>query len=389
MKKIGKEVLFLKTGKENPRNGESSMVRLTDGRIMFVYTAYFGDDWLDHATARISACFSSDEGETWSDPEVILDKPEDAMNIMSPSAFRMHDGALGLVYLQKDLHEDFGVTCMPLFIRSEDEGRTWSAPVVCGFSEGYYCSVNDSVTLTKSGRIYVPASFSGQRRDILGKMNPAPAPHTADIRIAYSDDNGNNWQMLPHIFETPYPGTPGLFEPGIFEYENGDLWMYARTTYGHQYQSFSRDGGKTWSNVMPNFRFTSPDSPMRVKRMHDMVVAAFNPLPFSPLRDATELWGSPKRTPIVVSVSFDDGQSFTDITKTCECGGLRDFSEHTYLLEDDTKDSYCYPSMIETKDGFLVSYYHSDGGNICLNASKIVKIYQKEDADVFYHHPCQ
>ncbi len=378
MKKIGKEVLFLKTGNGNLRNGESSMVRLKDGRIMFVYTAYRGEDWLDHADARISACFSSDEGETWTAPEVILEKPRDAMNIMSPSVFRMKNGALGMVYLRKDLHEDFGVTCMPLFVSTEDEGKTWSAPVICGFPEGYYCSVNDSILVAKSGRIYVPASFSGKRRDVLGKMNPALAVPTSDIRVAYSDDNGKNWRMLPHIFETPYPDTPGLFEPGLFEHENGDLWMYARTPYGHQYQSFSKDGGKSWTNVTPNFRFTTPDSPMRVKRVKDMVVAVYNPIPYTVICTDTELWGSPKRTPIVVSVSADDAESFTNCTVTSADGGLRNFTKNTYLLEDDTKDSYCYPSILETADGFLVSYYHSDGSDICLQASKIVKIYQNE-----------
>ena len=61
MKKIGREVLFLKTGKGNPRNGEGSFIRLKDGRIMYAYTQYYGDDWNDHATARIAAYYSSDE----------------------------------------------------------------------------------------------------------------------------------------------------------------------------------------------------------------------------------------------------------------------------------------------------------------------------------------
>ena len=378
MKKIGKEVLFLKTGSGNLRNGESTMVRLTDGRIMFVYTAYCGDDWLDHADARISACYSSDEGETWTAPVVMLKKPADAMNIMSPSVFRMKNGALGMVYLRKDIHEDFGVTCMPLFISSNDEGNTWSEPVVCGFPEGYYCSVNDSILVAKSGRIYVPTSFSGTRRDVLGKMNPPLPVPASDIRIAYSDDNGKSWHLLSHVINTPYPGTPGLFEPGMFEHENGDLWLYARTPYGHQYQSFSGDGGMTWTNAMPNFRFTTPDSPMRVKRVHDLVIAVYNPVAYSPVHTAVELWGSPKRTPIAVSVSKDDAKSFTICTVTSADGGFRSFTQNTFLLEDDTKDSYCYPSILETADGFLVSYYHSDGGNICLNASKITKIYRNE-----------
>ena len=61
MKKIGKEVLFLSTGEKNPRNGEGSLLRLKDGRILYAYTQYYGDSWQDHATARVAACYSSDE----------------------------------------------------------------------------------------------------------------------------------------------------------------------------------------------------------------------------------------------------------------------------------------------------------------------------------------
>ena len=40
MKTIGKEVCFLPTSKNNPRNGEGSFIRLNDGRIMYAYTEY-------------------------------------------------------------------------------------------------------------------------------------------------------------------------------------------------------------------------------------------------------------------------------------------------------------------------------------------------------------
>ena len=126
MKKIGKEVLFLKTSENNPRNGESTLLRLKDGRIMHAYTEYYGDDWEDHATARISAVYSSDEGETWSSPRILIQKPEEAQNIMSPSLLRLPDGALGIIYLLKTVEEDGGISCMPMFSRSEDEGETFS-----------------------------------------------------------------------------------------------------------------------------------------------------------------------------------------------------------------------------------------------------------------------
>ena len=74
MKKIGREVLFIPAKDNNLRNGEGSFIRLRNGAIMFGYTEYFGDYWEDDATARIVAITSYDEGETWQDKKVIIEK---------------------------------------------------------------------------------------------------------------------------------------------------------------------------------------------------------------------------------------------------------------------------------------------------------------------------
>ncbi len=138
MKHIGKEVLFLATKEGNPRNGESTFIRLKDGRIMFAYTEYYGDSWDDHAIAHLCACWSSDEGETWTRPTVIVEKDEKAQNIMSPSLVRMNNGDLGILYLRKEVMPDNGITCMPVFRRSADEGKTWSDMQRCDIPDGYY-----------------------------------------------------------------------------------------------------------------------------------------------------------------------------------------------------------------------------------------------------------
>ena len=143
-KKIGREVAFLKTGHKNPRNGEGTFARLKDGKIMHVYTEYYGDSFNDNATARLSAIFSADEGESWSKPTVLLEKDGEAENYMSPSLLRLPDGDLGLLFLRKQKKET-GIdcdgekfVCMPVFCRSSDEGKSWSEYTFCIDRDGYY-----------------------------------------------------------------------------------------------------------------------------------------------------------------------------------------------------------------------------------------------------------
>ena len=364
MKKIGKEVCFLKTGKGNPRNGEGSFIRLRDGRIMFAYTEYYGESWFDHATARISAVFSADEGETWSERSVLMEKDEEALNIMSVSLIRLGNGDLGILYLRK-FKEQERLLCMPYLIRSDDEGKSFSSPISCLSKPGYYVVNNDRIIRLKNGRIIFPFAYHGE-------SGYEPCPGT--IGACYSDDDGGSFCATQSLVRSPYNDKVQLQEPGLYELSDGKLWMFCRTAYGHQYQCFSSDEGESFGDVTPAFRFTSPDSPMQVKAAHGYTLAVFNPLGYSCIRDDREQWNSPKRTPFVLAISRDGGISFSDANTVCEAGGLLSFSASCRLLEDDTENSYCYPAIIEVKDGFLVAYYHSDNTPICLNAAKIIKV---------------
>ena len=372
MKKIGKEVAFLKIKEGNPRNGEGTFIRLKDGSILHVYTEYFGDSWADHATAKLSAVVSHDEGETWSAPYVLLDKDDGAQNYMSPSLLRLPNGDIGMVFLRKE-EKDTGLSlgntkyvCMPVFAYSKDEGKTWSDYSYCVEVDGYYCAINDGAIIQRSGRIAVPMSSHADGRG-------------GEVIIVCSDDCGKTWYTLPTVFRSPFENcVNGLEEPGLYEHEDGELWMYCRTIFGHQYESRSNDNGVTWSPVVPNLYFTSPNSPMRVKKVGKYTVAVFNPLPANCLRDDYTGSGNIRRTPFVIAVSDDDGLSFKTYTDFIDGKHMIKFSSRAFLLEDSLGDTYCYPSVIETKDGFVVAYYHSDGGTYTLASTKISKVYLSE-----------
>ena len=356
---------MLKTSKNNPRNGEGSFIRLKDGRIMYAYTQYYGDDWTDHAIARIAACYSADEGETWSESEILFEKPEYAQNIMSVSLFRLPDGDIGMIYLQKEIVDENRLGIRNIFRRSSDEGKTFTEGVAISKLDRRGTN-NDRVVVLKSGRIVCPAQHhpNSTLSDI--------APGHADIY--YSDDNGATWLKSKNEVHSPYNDYTKLQEPGVFELPDGRLWMYARTGYGCQFQAFSYDSGETWSEATPNWRFTSPDSPMLVKNVGKYTLAIFNPVPFSPVNTRTEVWGSPKRTPFICAVSTDGGLSFVDMSFHSRNGDYQSFVDNCYYLEDDLENSYCYPAVIQVENGFLVAYYHSDNTDVCLNVTKITKV---------------
>lgn len=370
MKKIGSEKLFIKTGPGNPRNGEGTFARLPDGRIMFGYTEYYGSLWEDDAIAHLCARWSEDEGETWSDKAVILEKDEKAENIMSPSLFLMKNGLLGMVYLRKERKEDGGLICMPLFRSSADGGKSWGEPTPCIDEDGYYCGINDGVVVGDDGRIFLPFSAHGERYPT--RMAPSATGY-----LMVSEDYGKSWKRLMK-FESPYKDDVGLAEPGFCAFPNGTWWSWFRTAYGNQYQSVSGDEGKNWGPVVPNFGFTSPDSPMRVKIIRGKPHAVWNPLGFNCLSEATEVWKSPKRTPLVLAIGGENGENLGLDGATFRNGGLLDFAANCYLLEENRSDSYCYPALQETRDGFLVAYYYSNGGEVCLNSTKIIKVYLDE-----------
>ncbi len=364
MKKIGKEILFLKTDETNPRNGEGAFMHLDDGRIMYAYTQYYGDDWSDHACARIAVCYSHDGGESWTDGGVLVEKRASALNIMSVSLIRMKNGDLELMYLQKSMKGE-DMLCMPYILRSADEGRTFGEPISCFTEDGYYVVNNDRLVTLKSGRIIFPAAYHGR-----SGMNAQPGC----LKVCYSDDDGRSWHVSPSTVCSPYEDNTRLQEPGIYELPDGRLWMWCRTAYGHQYQCFSSDEGISWSELVPAFRFTSPDSPMQVKKVGEYTVAVFNPIAYNCLGEGREVWKSPKRTPYVCAVSRDGGLSFVDMKNTFANGGFDGFIENCYLLEDDRSNSYCYPAILGVDDGFLVAYYHSNNTDVCLNSTKVIKV---------------
>ena len=346
MRKVGREICFLRPQAGNPRNSEGAFIELRDGRILFAYTRYTGGGWGDHCEAEIAAIVSEDGGEHFGSPRTLLKKRSGDANIMSVSLLRLQNGDLGMVFLRKTPPP----ACIPELARSRDEGETWSEPARCIEGGGYYVVNNDRVVRLACGRLVMPANLHAA--DELDSVSAVGEGH-----FLLSDDDGATWRESRSILRLPFEKSwTGLQESGVCALDGETLWGWGRTGHGCQFVFFSRDRGETWSPPQPSRFFTSPCAPMSVKRLTDgRLLAVFNPIPEFTGRDTARTWG---RTPLVCALSPDNGASFGP----------------PLAIEDAPSAGCCYTAILPRADGVLLAYCHGGDTGVPLSGVMITKI---------------
>lgn len=354
-----------KTG--NQRNSEGSFITLKDGSIMFAYSRFKGNSFSDAAPSDIYRAYSYDAGESFTGEEKVLTcEEESAANIMSVTLRRMANGDVGLFYGKKT--PDYN--CRFYLKRSSDEGKTWSKAVCCINESGYFVVNNDRVITLSSGEMLMPSAqhiISGHEKgDNEGKVEDGSIVSPGILRFFISYDDGKSWRTTGNYNVLPVMKNSftGLQEPGVIELKNGVLWSWCRTDLGRQYEMFSYDSGKNWTVPAPS-QFTSPESPMSLKRMPSgELLAVWNPIPiYNGRSQHPEGAWTGARTPLVIAVSRDDGKSFTQ----------------PVVIEDQPFRGYCYTAIHFTEDSVLLSYCAGGKayGNV-LNLTRIRKIAIKD-----------
>lgn len=334
-------VMDLPPSDENPRNSEGDFIQLTDGRILFVYTHFTGSG-SDFGTAHLASRVSADQGASWSEEDVVVVPNEGGMNVMSVSLLRIADDTIALLYLRKNSHSD----CHPFLRFSSDEAETWSDPVSIIEVDGYFVVNNDRLLPLESGRLVVPAA----RHSLPGEEFKSRGSALCYV----SDDGGHTWRASDTILEAPEGSKSGLQEPLVVELHDGRLWMLCRTDQGCQMESFSEDGGITWSPIATT-GIVSPVSPATVERVpgREALLLVWN----DHHGIAPELQA--KRTPLVAAASFDNGATWQNRT----------------VLEDLPTGWYCYTAMFFAADHVLLAYCAGDtateGG---LNRARIIRL---------------
>ena len=188
---------------------------------------------------------SDDEGRTWTGPEPLKIDGEwpERWKPGGPSRpVRLHDGALILPVISRMDPTDPGAPapylcfCACFVLRSEDDGRTWSAPVWC---DAHNLQPDEPLTpgtgpQELAGRYYELGLAEVRDNVLLGVGRPERDPYMWQIQ---SNDGGRTWEPAAI---GPFPG----YCASMTRTASGAL--VATTRFPHFTAHLSRDGGLNW-----------------------------------------------------------------------------------------------------------------------------------------------
>ena len=157
-----------------------------------------------------------------------------------------------------------------------------------------------------------------------GKRVIVGAHSTARIGcgVFYSDDDGVTWQRSefvnapPHEIGGVHKGVRwnhGAVEPTVIELNDGRIWMLARTAQDQHFQSFSEDGGETWSEMQPS-RFYGTITMPTIGRLNDGRILFIwnNTTPLPEKEGVNGVWEDvfTNRDALHAAISNDDGKTW-------------------------------------------------------------------------------
>lgn len=198
-----------------------------------------------------------------------------------------------------------------MMMTSSDGGKTWAAPH--RLPDGILGPVKNKPVTLPDGAWLSPSSTEGNPTGWL-------------VHFELSRDAGRTWQKIG-----PVAKGPGLdaIQPSILFHPDGALQALCRTKQGVIAQTWSRDGGKTWS-ALTAAALPNPNSGTDAVTLADgRQLLVYNHSAHRPGEAKGDRW------PLDVAVSAD---------------GL--VWRHAVTLESEPRTSgYAYPAVIQTADG--------------------------------------
>ena len=347
------QFIVAQANSEFPRNSESDIISLKDGKLLLGWTEFYGNSSSDDGSARIVGRVSEDGGRTWGNKYTLVEN-EGGLNVMQVNFLRLKNGDIALFHLKKyeevadsNWNKSTSKTgdCRLVMRVSKDEGKTFTFVKEITHKNRYIECTNGRAIMLQSGRILIPCD------DYFGNS-----------LCIFSDDQGETW----HEGKPVKPLDGGCWEPIAIQLKNGDLLMFLRTELGGQYQTISKDEGETWSEPTPS-ALRGSSAPMSLKRIpetgdllaiwnHDVATMS------SGYRDGSQT-KKRSRNPLTSAISKDEGKTWGNFRNIEDAPG---------------DDAWAYPALTWVGNRALITYFSYKGG-LSLHLKSMM-------SDWFYQH---
>ena len=209
-------------------------------------------------------------------------------------------------------------------ITSTDGGKTWSQPR--RLPDGFLGPIKNKPVVLTDGSWLSPSSTEGNKDGWL-------------VHFERSRDQGATWEKIGPVKKGP---AFDAIQPSILFHKDGSLQVLCRSKQGVVTQTWSKDGGATWSPLTAT-ELPNPNSGTDAVTLADgRQLIVYNPTGHR----ADEAKGN--RYPIAVAVS-DDGLSWRKVVT---------------LDTEPCKSGYAYPAVIQAADGLVHITYTFDRAKI-------------------------
>ena len=207
------------------------ITRFKTGQLAVV----FREDSLPSSTqGRILFCKSEDQGKSWTLPQTIVSTAWDCRN---PSIVQLRDGVVLVNFFQSRFDPQTGaITPMGcFFVRSFDNGQTFTAPRMVRIPDVDWAATSDAVLELDDGSLVFP-TYGGKNGESTAAL------------VVLSRDRGETWEEIYLIAKDP-ENKISYEEPVLIQFPNKKILCMIKTsgTDRFLYQSVSEDGAKTWS----------------------------------------------------------------------------------------------------------------------------------------------
>lgn len=221
------ELIYPLDDKPTPQCHASTIAETPSGLV----AAWFGGT--REKNPDVGIWVARHDGKGWTKPVEVangVQSPDKRHPCWNPVLFRPKGGPLMLFYKVGPSPS----TWWGMLMTSEDDGKTWSGARKLG--------ENDRI-----GHLLGPVKNKPIQLDDGAILCPSSSEHEGwRVHFEISRDRGKNWEVIGPINDGK---EFGAIQPSILRYSDGKMQVLCRSRQSVIAQSWSEDGGKTWSKM--------------------------------------------------------------------------------------------------------------------------------------------